>query len=167
MQALFNILTPELIVGILGAGVAVAAITIYAGRARALRIAVEQEREHLKHQADQQDATLDARERELKLQAKEEALRLRSQIEEELKQARREVENQKRRLDQREDALDRKKAELDVRERDVERGERQVQGQQAEIEQARVGLQAELERVSSMTPEQAREVLLCARRRRA
>ena len=160
MTALLKILSWELFVALLAIAAAIYAMYHYGARARAVKRAVDQEREQLKIQADQQDATLDAKERELKLQAKEEALRLRSQIEEEVKQTRREVENQKRRLDQREDALDRKKGELDVRERDVERGERQFQGQQAEIEQAKVGLQLELERVSSLTPEQAREILL-------
>lgn len=160
MKALLEILSADLIVAVLGAGVAVLASVVYAARARALAREVQKERERLRLEEEQQKAQLEAQERELKLQAKEEALRLRSKIEDELKQARREVETQKRRLDQREDALDHRKAEMDAREREIERRERQLQEKETQLEQLATRLQEELERVSSMTREEAREVLL-------
>ncbi|MBC7289082.1 MAG: ribonuclease Y, partial [Armatimonadetes bacterium] len=145
---------------ILGVGAAIAAAAVYAARARALRKQVEVERQEMEAELQRRRAELDAKERELRLQAKEEALRLRAQIEEELKQARREVENQKRRLDQREDALDRRKSDLDRRERDIEAKERELDRRQQELADKELQLEAELQRISGLTQQQAREILL-------
>ncbi len=167
MAALSNILTADLVVAILGAGAAIAAIAFYAARVKALRQQVEQQRQEMEVQLQQKRAELEAKERELQLQAKEEALRLRSKIEEELKQQRRELDSLKRRLDRREDGLDRRKSELDRREAELDRRERELASKERQLGEREKQLEAkekeidaELERISGLTQQQAREILL-------
>jgi ribonuclease Y len=100
------------------------------------------------------------RQKEVLLEAKEESLRLRQQTEAELKERRREVQRLERRLIQKEEGLDRKLDSLEQRQRNL-------QNREARLEQARTDLQEleeqrkqELERVSSLTANEARELLL-------
>jgi ribonuclease Y len=84
--------------------------------------------------------------KELRIQASDEALRIRSEAEVQIREARQTIRQQEERLNRKEEVLDRK---VDG----VERRERQLQQRERTIEQ-------QLERISGLTGEQAREIIL-------
>ncbi len=104
------------------------------------------------------DAT--AKQKELLLDAKDEALRLRTAVEAELRERRGDLQRQERRLQQREENLDRKVEANERRERALQQKERDVEALRAEAEGIRKLQRLELERVSGLTQNEAKEALL-------
>ncbi|MHB1131219.1 MAG: ribonuclease Y [Chloroflexota bacterium] len=106
------------------------------------------------------DAT--AKQRELLLEAKDEALRLRTAVEAELRERRADLQRQERRLQQREENLDRKVESSERRERALQLREKEIDSIRLEAESIKAQQRLELERVSSLTEEEARATLLQA-----
>lgn len=105
--------------------------------------------------------------KEALLEAKEENQKYRTQIESELKERRDEVKNQESRLLQRENNLDRKDSSLEKRERSLEEKETKLDSKQQLIDEREKVVseliekqQAELERVASLTREEARDLIV-------
>jgi ribonucrease Y len=103
-----------------------------------------------------------ATERELTLAAKDDALRLREEIERELKEQRANIARQERRIQQKEETLDRKTAQLEKRDSDLDTREQEVGAIRVEAETLRAKQITELERVSNLTREDARAILLAS-----
>jgi len=100
------------------------------------------------------------RQKELLLEAKEEAIRLRNQAEGELRDRRNEIQRLERRLIHKEENLDRKLESLERRERSLGTKEKNldnIRSQLADLERQR---RQEIERLASLTTQEAREVLL-------
>jgi ribonuclease Y len=100
------------------------------------------------------------RQKELLLEAKEESIRLRNQAEGELRDRRNEVQRLERRLIHKEETLDRKLESLERRERSLVNKEKNldnIRTQLTDLEQQR---RQEIERLASLTTQEAREVLL-------
>jgi ribonuclease Y len=102
----------------------------------------------------------EAKKREAVLEAKEEVLKLRNEVEKENRERRSELQRQERRLVQKEESLDRKIES-------IERKEETLTNKEAEIESVKTSLQelhtkqvAELERLSGLSSDEARELLL-------
>ena len=106
------------------------------------------------------DAT--AKQKELLLEAKDEALRLRTAVEAELRERRSDLQRQERRLQQREENLDRKIEASERRERALQQREREVETLRAEAEAIKRQQKLELERISGLSQEDARQMLLHA-----
>jgi len=104
------------------------------------------------------DAT--AKQKELLLEAKDEALRLRTAVEAELRERRGDLQRQERRLQQREENLDRKVEATEKRERAIQQREKEIEGLRAEVEGLKKLQRQELERISGLTQDQAKETLL-------
>jgi ribonuclease Y len=102
----------------------------------------------------------DRRQKELLLEAKEESLRLRQQTEAELKERRREVQRLERRLIQKEEGLDRKLDSLEQRHRNLQNRETRLEQARTDLQELEEQRKQELERVSSLTAGEAREILL-------
>ncbi len=109
----------------------------------------------------------EAAKREALLEAKDENHRLRQETEEELRERRMEVKSQETRLLQREENLDRKSETLDKRELMLERKEaslaekqQQIQELESKVEELVSKQQAELERISGYTSDQAKQIIL-------
>ncbi|QHS22318.1 ribonuclease Y [Virgibacillus sp. MSP4-1] len=105
--------------------------------------------------------------REALLEAKDENHRLRQETENELRERQMEVKTQENRLLQREENLDRKSESLDKRELMLERKEeslaekqQQIEEMESKVEELMNEQQAELERVSGYTTDQAKQVIL-------
>lgn len=98
--------------------------------------------------------------REKQLEAKEEAVRLRSELEKESKERRSELQRLERRLVQKEESLDRKIAIAEKREDDLRSKEQETVEIKDKLDQLHQQQLAELERVSGMTSEEAKELLL-------
>lgn len=107
-------------------------------------------------------AEAETRQKELLLAAKEETLTLRNSLEAELKERRTEAARVEQRLTQKEENLDRKVEALERREQSVRERETQAERLRAEAEEIRQRQATELERVSNLTVDEAREQLLAA-----
>lgn len=104
----------------------------------------------------------EAKVREALVEAKEEAVRLRQEAEQELKERRQELQRLERRLSHKEENLDRRLAQLERKEEALNRQTHELERMQAEVGELIQRQRAELERVSGLTAEEAREQLLKA-----
>ncbi|MEW6425910.1 MAG: ribonuclease Y [Bacillota bacterium] len=102
----------------------------------------------------------EARKREAILEAKEEVLKLRNEVERENRERRSELQRLERRLLQKEETLDRKIEGIEKKEETLSRKEQEVEeikNKLKELYQRQIG---ELERISGLTCEEARQLLL-------
>jgi len=98
--------------------------------------------------------------REKQLEAKEEAHRLRTELEKESKERRAELQRLERRLDQKEESLDKKLNNVERKEEELRFKEEENKSFREELDQLHQKQLAELERVSGMTSDDAKELLL-------
>ncbi|WEG14989.1 ribonuclease Y [Pullulanibacillus sp. KACC 23026] len=109
----------------------------------------------------------EASKKEALLEAKDEIHKLRTEAEGEIRERRNELQKQENRLVQKEDLLDRKSELLDKKEESLEKREdslekrqRQTEEMESKVEEmVRLG-QLELERISGLTTEEAKELIL-------
>src|SRR5688500_3421851 len=117
-------------------------------------------------QAEEQASRLlteaETRQKELLLAAKEEQLALRNSLEAELKERRSEAARMEQRLAQKEENLDRKAETLERREETMRDRELSIETLRAEAEELRQRQATELERISNLTVDEAREQLMAA-----
>ena len=108
------------------------------------------------------DATHRAEEKkkEAILEAKEEVIRLKSELDKEVRDRRSEVTKQERRAQQREEMLDKKLDNLEVREENLNVKYKEAERLEAEAQELHDKQQGELERISNMTMEEARDILM-------
>jgi ribonuclease Y len=106
------------------------------------------------------EAEAQARKNEILLEANNEALKLRNNVEAEARDRRRELQQGERRLQQKEENLDRKIDQLERRERTVSTREKEIESRHVEIDQAVQRQLQELERVSSLSRDEARNLIL-------
>ena len=104
--------------------------------------------------------TADAKKREMLVEAKEEALKTKNEIDREVKERRGEVQRQEKRLIQKEESLDRKGEALEKKEAQVTKRLEEMDKKNKEISKIHEEKLAELERVSGMTSDQAKVILL-------
>ncbi|WP_413467481.1 ribonuclease Y [Metabacillus niabensis] len=109
----------------------------------------------------------DATKKEALLEAKDEIHKLRTDAEQEIRERRNELQKQENRLLQKEENLDRKDESLDKREVMLERKEGSLNERQQHIEEMESKVdeivrkqQTELERISSLTRDEARSIIL-------
>ncbi|KKL84815.1 hypothetical protein LCGC14_1960970, partial [marine sediment metagenome] len=100
------------------------------------------------------------RQKDIILEAKEESLRFRQQTEAELKERRKDVQRLERRLIQKEENLDRKLDSLEQRQRNLQNKEGQLENAKNELRELEEQHKQELERISSLTAGEAKEILL-------
>jgi ribonuclease Y len=106
--------------------------------------------------AERIEAESTARKNEILLEANNEALKLRNAVEAEARERRRELQQSERRLQQKEENLDRKTESLERRDRKVAEREKEIEARHEEIDVAVQRQLAELERISSLTRDEAR-----------
>jgi ribonuclease Y len=102
----------------------------------------------------------DRRQKELLLEAKEEAIRVRREAESELKERRTELKAGERRLTQKEESLDRKLESVEQRTKNLQRKEADLEQRNDELETLQEERKRELERLSNLTANEARDMLL-------
>ena len=98
--------------------------------------------------------------KEMVLEAKEEAFKTRSEAERENRERRAELQRTERRLFQREESLDKKMDGLEQREKALARRESGVEQAEADIAALHEQQLAELERISGLSMEDARDILM-------
>lgn len=126
----------------------VAEAKIRSAEARALDIISKAEKE------------AEGKKREAILEAKEEVHRLRSDLERETRERRAELQRLERRLLQKEETLDRKIDSLERREESLSKKEKELEKTQENLNEIRARQLAELERISGLTQEEAKKILL-------
>jgi ribonuclease Y len=101
-----------------------------------------------------------SRQRELLLEARDESLKLKTAAELELRDRRAELHRQERRLQQKEEMLDRRLEGVDRRERGLTDREKQTEEVRQGLEEIKKDRVRELERVSQLSVDEARDFLL-------
>ncbi len=94
------------------------------------------------------------------LEAKEEVFRLRSETERENKERRAEIQRNERRIFQREELLDKKTDALELRETSIAQREAELEQGEASVKQLYDQQLKELEKISGLSMDAAREILL-------
>ena len=102
----------------------------------------------------------EAKKREITLEAKEEVHKLRADQEREYRERRNELQRMERRVVQKEEALDRKMELLEKKENELVSREADVQRIKEELEELYRKQLAELERLSGLSSEEAKNILL-------
>jgi ribonuclease Y len=105
-------------------------------------------------------AEAEAQKKDLLLQTKEETIRLRDELEAETERKRAELRRQEERLQKRQEVLDRRFESIDNRERAINKRQSALDRRANEINKLYEEQAAELERVSGLTQEEAKEILL-------
>ena len=105
--------------------------------------------------------------KEAVLEAKEEIIRLKSELDKEVRDRRNEVSRQERRINQREETVDKREETVDKRLSNLEAREAALEEKYADAERVEAEAQQmfdrqkdELERISNMTMEEAKQVLI-------
>ncbi|PKM81815.1 MAG: ribonuclease Y [Firmicutes bacterium HGW-Firmicutes-14] len=106
------------------------------------------------------DKAAEARKREAVLEAKEEVLKFRNEVEKEQRERRSELQRMERRLTQKEESLDRKIESIERKEEKLTHKESEIDNVRNQIEGLHAKQVAELERLSGLTSDEAREILL-------
>jgi ribonucrease Y len=109
-----------------------------------------------------QDATKEAEatKREALVEAKDEIFRLRNEAEAEIKARRAEIEKREDRIAQRESVLDSRAESLDRKEGVIESRETELLGQREELAAMQQRVRGEIERISGMTSQDAKQLLI-------
>lgn len=108
-----------------------------------------------------------SQQKEILLQAKDEALRIRNEAEAEIKEMRQGVQKQEERLQRKEENLDRKLEGLERRERQLHNRERQIEQLHQDAENLKAQQVTDLERISALSQEEARNIILARAEREA
>lgn len=102
----------------------------------------------------------EAKKREALLEAKEENIKARNDLEKEIRDRRGEVQRNERRIQQKEESIDRKSDALERKEQSLTSREESLQRKQEQVTRLNEQKVQELERISGLTSEQAKEYLL-------
>ncbi|WP_407921152.1 ribonuclease Y [Brevibacillus migulae] len=102
----------------------------------------------------------EAAKKEKILEAKDEVFKLRSEAENELRDRRNEIQRQERRILQKEESLDRKMEQLERKEGELAERDKAIAELQSKVEQLYKEQVTELERISGLTQEEAKSIIL-------
>ncbi|MCR4908368.1 MAG: ribonuclease Y [Lachnospiraceae bacterium] len=109
---------------------------------------------------DKAQKAADELKREKLLEVKEESIRAKNELEKEAKERRAEVQRMERRAQQKEEAIDKKAEALEKREANCSAREEELNRQKEKIAKLNEERVQELERISGLTTEQAKDYLL-------
>ena len=117
----------------------------------------EIEAENIKLEAKK---TAEATKKEVLVEAKEEALKTKNEVEKECRERKNEVQRLEKRLTQKEDALEKKSNSLEKKEELLSSKLEKIEAERKELESFKDKHIAELERISGLTSEQAKDYIL-------
>jgi ribonuclease Y len=157
----------SVIIGIIGIGIGFAAAYWMKGKLSSEKMrAAEEEAQRIVEDAKRRADTLL---KEAKLEAKDKLFKMKSEFDAETRETRNELKKEERRLIQKEENLDRKLEQADRKERELGREEKALSKREAEVEQAELNYnelieeqKQQLEKISGLTAEQAKELLIRA-----
>ncbi|MDR1766786.1 MAG: ribonuclease Y [Lachnospiraceae bacterium] len=109
---------------------------------------------------DEAMKTAETKKREALLEVKEESLRTKNELDRETKERRAELQRYEKRVLNKEENLDKKAEQMERRDQAITQKEEQLARKVREVETIHEQKQAELEKISGLTSEQAKEFLL-------
>ena len=109
---------------------------------------------------DEAVKTAETKKREAMLEAKEESIRVKNDLDKEVKERRAEIGRSERRIVQKEENLDKKLEAIEIREAGFAAKEEEINRQKAQVAKLNEERVKELERISGLTSEQAKDYLL-------
>lgn len=109
---------------------------------------------------EEAEKTAEAKKREAVLEAKEEVIKFRNEVEKEQRERRNELQRMERRLAQKEESLDKKIDSIERKEEALNKKEGEIDKVRDQIQELHSKQLAELERLSGLTSEEARQILL-------
>ncbi len=146
---------------VVGLGVALAASgALYFWFISPALLKVKSARKAIAEREEELQKEIEAKRKEVLLEAKEEAFKYRTEVERENKEARAEIQRLERKLTQKEETLDRRLDNLDRKEREVAQKEAEAQARIEEVGELIKKQRSELERVSRMSSEEAKDLLM-------
>ena len=152
----FNLLT--VIVGVVALLVGVVADSVYRKNVSEKKLgSAEEEAKRILNEAIK---TAESKRREAAVEAKEVVLTARNEWEKEEKERRSDIQKQENRLQQKEENLDKKTENLEKKEETLQNKLAELEQTKEEIEGLKVKELAELERISGMTAEEAKDMLV-------
>ena len=104
--------------------------------------------------------TAETKKREALLEVKEESIRTKNDLDKEIKERRAEAQRYERRVQQKEESIDKKSDAMEKREASLSAREEELSRQREEVSKLNEQRLQELERISGLTSEQAKEYLL-------
>ncbi|MGI6597946.1 MAG: ribonuclease Y [bacterium] len=142
-------------------GIALLAFLIgYAARKYIAEARIASAEEAARRIVEEAEREAEARKREASLESKEEAHRMRQELERENRERRSELQRLERRLVQREETLDRKLESIEKKEELLDKKTKSAQAIKEQLESTYQEQLRELERISGLTSEEARTLLL-------
>lgn len=109
---------------------------------------------------EEAEKAAEAKKREVVLEAKEEVLKFRNEVEKEQRERRNELQRMERRLTQKEESLDRKIESIERKEENLNKKDEEIDKIRDQVEELHAKQLAELERLSGLTSDEARVILL-------
>jgi len=116
--------------------------------------------EEAKRVIENAQGAAEAKRREAVIAAKEEVMHIRNEVEKESRERRNEIQRMERRVIQKEESLDRKMESLERKEDNLHRKEEEVDQLKEVLTQTVAKEKQELERVSGLSTEEAKQILL-------
>lgn len=141
-------------------GLGVGGVAGWVVRKSAAEKAMGSAEEEAKRLIENAQSAAEAKKREAVVAAKEEVMHIRNEVEKETRERRNELQRLERRLLQKEETLDRKMESLERKEENLHKKESEVEKQKDELNQLVAKEQVELERLSGLTSEEAKQLLL-------
>ena len=151
---------------IIGAAVAVILTAViayklgYKGRKNADETKIANAETKAREIIDEALKTAEAKKRESLLEVKEESIRTKNELEKETKERRSELQRLERRVQQKEENVDKKTEAIERKEQSLAAKEENLARQKEEVSKLNQQRVQELERISGLTSEQAKEYLL-------
>ncbi|MHB9095547.1 MAG: ribonuclease Y, partial [Eubacteriales bacterium] len=109
---------------------------------------------------EEAEKTAEAKKREAVLEAKEEVLKFRNEVEKEQRERRNELQRMERRITQKEEALDRKIESIERKEENLLKKDEDIEKLRDQVQELHAKQLMELERLSGLTSDEARVILL-------
>ncbi len=116
--------------------------------------------EYAKKLLDDATRKADEKKKEMILEAKEEVLRQKTELDKEINARRADIQRSERRAQQREETFDKKLDALDQREKTLNKRQDDIQALEKEAEGYKAKQVTELERIASMTQDEARQMVI-------
>lgn len=152
---------PEIITLVVAIVAVIAAFIIgYFTRKRIAEGKLQSAEEQASRIVTEAEKEAETKKKESVIEAKEEVHKLRTEYEKEVRERRSELQRMERRLIQREENLDKKADSLEAREQNLNKKQQEIQRLQEEVSALYKKQIEELERIASLTTEEAREMLL-------
>jgi ribonuclease Y len=148
------------VIGVLIAAIAVMFSVLQHAKVSRKELLAQQKIAEVDRIKDEAQDQIEARKREALIEAKDEAYRLRAEIESENRENRADIQRLERRLAQKEEALERRLESVDQKERSLQHQEAELSEQTKEITAAQTRGREELQRISGMSVEEARNLFL-------